>query len=114
MKEGKDSKVTLGATPWAGPLPRPRWPCRFGPPFLGTSWVEPVVLSCPVSWAVIQELVTLWSLRDDYLPAVYALQIQQHEAVGACLAHLMPCGFWWEGGRGHTPLAGQEQTLALS
>lgn len=71
MKEGKDSKVTLGAAPWAAPLPCPPGPAGLDHPFPGTSWAEPVGLSCPVRWAAIQQLVTLW---DDHLPAVCALQ----------------------------------------
>lgn len=35
MKEGKDSKVTPGATSHPGPLPHPLLPCRFGPPLPG-------------------------------------------------------------------------------
>lgn len=35
MKEGKDSKVTLGDSPYPGPLPHPLERHGFGPPCPG-------------------------------------------------------------------------------
>lgn len=56
MKEGKDSKVTLGATPHPGSLPHPLLPCRFGPPL-------PRHLLDPSHWFVSAQLVG-WLFRN--------------------------------------------------
>lgn len=67
MKEGKDSKVTLGATPCAGPPPRPRLPCRFGPPLPGHLLGGASGPQLPSQLGGDSRTSDLWSVRDDGL-----------------------------------------------
>lgn len=76
MKEGKDSKVTLVATPHPGPLPSPAlWVGTI--PSWRPSGPYSVVLSCSIGCVAVQELATLCHMGNDYLPAVYSLQTRQ-------------------------------------